>query len=278
MFISDSIPSTEKFVQVHKDVLNNLPVSATLREHINLEKSNDYLFFNSCIKIGSTLVFTTYVNNRLITCNISGSDIHHIPLSYKPYYITEVDSKTVAVSCSIDGTILIINITTGSVTSTINTNDGCWGISYNDCNLYVVLNSSMLQVMTLTGEVIRTVFLPTESIRDITVDRDRFVCIDSTSIYYCSLDGNLLWQFKNDKYKDLRGVTTDDEGNVYVIDRRTNSVFVVSDDCIQNRELFTESAGLIYPNGIHFDQKKHSLLLCNEFDGDCFIVDVKKKL
>ncbi|CAG2205717.1 unnamed protein product [Mytilus edulis] len=236
----------EAIVQI--SLKNNFPVSANFRQKLKISKKH---FWNkdpriySCIKTGNTLVFTDCNNNRLIICNSDGTDIHHIPLSYKPWYITEIDSNTVAVSCIFDNTILIINISTRSVTSTIKTSGDCRGISYNDNNLYGVIDGSIIHVMDLTGKVIRTIPVPTDDIiRDITVDRDRLVCIDDRSIYCCSLDGKVMWKFKKDEFQDLTRVTTDNEGNVYVTDERTHTVIVVSDDGKHHRELLTKSDGL----------------------------------
>ncbi|CAG2184819.1 unnamed protein product [Mytilus edulis] len=134
----------------------------------------------------------TKVNTTQDDQNPDSTNKHHISLSYQPWCITEIDSNTVAVSCLDNKTILIINISTRSVTSTINTSGNC-GISYNDNNLYVVI-------------------VPSDIITDITVDRNRLVCIDNTSIYCCSLDGKVMWKFKMDEIQDLRRVTTDDEG------------------------------------------------------------------
>ncbi|CAC5407046.1 unnamed protein product [Mytilus coruscus] len=245
----------ESFTQAQTPVKYNLPVSVNLRQQLNVKKSkNENVTITNCIKTGNTLVFTDYFNNRLSICNSDGTDIYHIPLSYTPYYMTLVNSNTVAVSCGYDSTILIINISTGSVTSTINTSGICWGISYNDNNLYVVIGGN--------------------GITDITVDRERLVCIDYTSIYCCSLDGKLIWMFKQDKFQDLCSVTTDNEGTVYLTSERTRNVVVVSEDGKLYRELPTESDGLIKPWGIYFDTNDKILLVCN--DDDAFLFDVKQ--
>ncbi|CAG2245091.1 unnamed protein product [Mytilus edulis] len=276
-------PNKEAFDEDQAYVKNNFSVSVNLRKQLNIKQSTNEMYMSntcntSCIKTGNTLVFTDCDNNRLIICNSDGSDIDHIPLSYQPYFITEIDSNTVAVSCIDDNTILIINISTRSVTSTINTSGVCYGISYNDNNLYVVIDRSIIHVMDLTGKVIRTIPVPSDFIRDITVDRDRLVCITRTSIYCCSLDGKLMWKFKMDEFQDLRRVTTDDEGNVYVTDESTHTVVVVSDDGKHHRELLTKSDGLNEPNGIYYDKKENILLVCNDSDGNAFLFDVIKKL
>ncbi|CAC5357670.1 unnamed protein product [Mytilus coruscus] len=267
----------EAFTQDQTSVKTNLPVSVTLRQQFNIKKSgNEKQSIYSCIKIDNTFVFTDRCNDRLIICNSDGTDIYHIPLSYTPYYMTVININTVAVSCIFNRTILIINISTGSVTSTINTSGDCYGISYNDNNLYVVIDRSIIHVMDLRGKVIRTIPLPSHRIDEITVDRDRLVSIDETSIYCCSLDGKLIWKFEKDEFQDLHRVATDNEGNVYVTDYKTDTVVVVSDDGQHHRELLTKSDRLDVPWGIYFDKKGHILLVCNYNDGNVFLFDVKK--
>ncbi|CAG2251533.1 unnamed protein product [Mytilus edulis] len=257
-------PSKED-VQDQTSVKTNLPVSVNLRKQLNIKQStNENLFITSCIKTGNTLVFTDWSNRRLIICNSDGTDIHHIPLSYRPRYIREIDSNTVAVSCMLDNTILIINISTRSVTITIKTSGSCRGISYNDNNLYGAIGGSIIHVMDLTGKVIHTIPAPTDAIIDITVDRGRLVCIDKTSIYCCSLDGKLMWKIEMDLFQDLTRITTDNEGNVYVTLYYANTVTVVSDDGKHHRELLTKSDGLKEPYGIYFDKKENILLLYSD--------------
>ncbi|CAG2214772.1 unnamed protein product [Mytilus edulis] len=169
-----------------------------------------------------------------------------------------VNIKTVAVSCKDNRIILIINISTHSVISTIRTRDHCWGISYNDNNLYVVIDGSIIDVMDLTGKVIRTIPLPSDHIHNITVDRNRLVCIDISSIYRCSLDGKLIWKFQEDGIQDFQGVTTDNDGNVYVINYNINTVVVVSYDRTNYRELLTESDGLNWPREFILTKRKYS--------------------
>ncbi|XP_052097355.1 uncharacterized protein LOC127732361 [Mytilus californianus] len=108
----------EEFTRNQESVKTNLPVSVNLRKQLNIIKPKDEdLNINSCIKTGNTLVFVDFSQIRLIICNSDGTDIDHISLFYRPFYMTQIDSYTVAVSCIFDRTILIINIPTGSVTT-----------------------------------------------------------------------------------------------------------------------------------------------------------------
>lgn len=265
-------------VQAQIPVKCNLPVSANLRQRIHL-KSNvpTYQSIDSCIKIGNTLVFAVSHSSQLITCSSYGTDFHYIPLPYIPYYMTEVASNMVAVSGAVNKIVMIINISRCSVTSIINTSGACWGISYDGSNLYVVIDQNIIQIMDLSGRVIRTIPTPSDNTYYITVDRDRFICIDAKSVHCCSLDGKLMWTFKKKEYPDIVGATTDDEGNVYVVNCFTSTVVVVSEDGSLRKEILTEESGLKKPGALHFDKKENVLLVCNIDNWEAFLFDITKK-
>ncbi|XP_063397801.1 uncharacterized protein LOC134682156 [Mytilus trossulus] len=262
----------EAFAWDQASVKHNLPVSVNLRKHISIKRDDHSQHIYSCIKIGNTLLFTDFINKRLIICNAYGTDIHDIPLSYSPYAITQIDSNTVAVSCK-GKIILKIDISTCSITNEITTSRESFGISYYDNNLYIVIDRCLMHVMDLPSEEKRTIPSPLEHIVDITVDKNRMVIIERTSIYCCSLDGTQIWKTKKDNLEDFHSVTTDDEQNVYVTNFKKNNVLVISDDGEHYRELFTDLNELKDPWGIYFDKKDKILLVCN--DHDAFLFDVR---
>ncbi|CAC5399557.1 unnamed protein product [Mytilus coruscus] len=222
----------------------NLPVSINLRQRINLKPRETFFqSIKSCIKIGkfNTLVFAVQQSRQLITCNSDGTDVDYIPLPYIPYFITEVNSNTVAVSGAVYKIVMIINISLCSVTSTIDTSGECWGISYDGSNLYVVIDQKIIQVMDLT-------------------------------------DGKLMWKFENDEYPNIVSATTDDDGIVYVINCFTSTVVAVSEDGSLHREILAKSNGLKNPDGIHFDKKENVLLVCNIDNWKAFLFDIKKNI
>ncbi|VDI79868.1 Hypothetical predicted protein [Mytilus galloprovincialis] len=277
--LEEAIPSTGyAYSEAQAHVSYNLPVSVILRRQLNVIDSfeNEHPYYKDCIKIGIKLVFTDYTFERLVLCNDDCSNVQHIPLPYKPWFITKIDHTTVAVSCS-NRHIPIIDIDTGTVTSIIVISGHSEGISYNENNLYVFIDLSEVQVMDLTGKVTRTIPLPSYSTYYIIVINDKLICIDSTSIYCCYLEGKQIWKFEERKYKDLTGLTTDGEGNVYVTDEITNTVLVVSYDGKNSIEVLTESNGLNRPIGIQFDKKENILLVNYRFKGTVVLFDVKVK-
>lgn len=276
-FFPVDIPNKdEAFAKDKTHIKYNFPISVTLRQQLNVKLSNKFSYIVDCIKVGNKLVFSESYS-RLISCNSDGTGVHYISLLHQPGCITEIDIDTVAVSC-FGKTILMIKISTTTVISTIKTSKYCRAISYSDNKLYVahvVNNNSIIEIMDLTGKVIRTIPLPSKGIVDITVNRGKIICINETSIYCCSLDGKLLWKFKDKMYQSLNRLTTDDENNVYVADLNSITVFFVSSDGNQYRELLSESDGLNMTSLIHFDKKENVLLVCSNVGGKAFLFDIK---
>lgn len=263
-FYTSLFLSEEELNNEEASVKYNLPVSVTLRQQLNVGMPG-YQSPNiiNGVKIGNELVCIDSNSKNLIGCNALSTDIRHICLPYKPYYITDVDRYTVAVSCTYDKTILLVDISTGRVTSTFKTMDFCYGISYNDEKVYVIIDLRTIHVMNMKGKKIGTIHLPSQGIVNITVDkcRDLLVCINCTSIYCCLIDGTLIWEFENEKYKDFSGVTTDDEGNVYVSNEKTNTVVVISNDGQHYKDVLTGSDGLHQPSAIYVDKQKPILFV-----------------
>lgn len=225
--------------------------------------------------MGNKLVFLASNTKFLNICNVDGTDAHHIPLPYAPWYITEVDKTTLSVSCTRDKVILLINISTGNVNGTIRLRNYCYGISYDKEYLYVVMDRKTIHVMDFTGNLIRTISSPSVSYIDISVHKDRCVCINLSTINCYDLDGKQKWKFEDEKSESFHSVTLDEKGNVYVTNRTSNTIVAVSADGKNSKEILCALDGLSTPSGIHYDRDEHSLLVCNFFARTVLLFNVK---
>jgi DNA-binding beta-propeller fold protein YncE len=80
-----------------------------------------------------------------------------------------------------------------------------------------------------------------------------------------------LWEFKDESVlNDPRGVTVDNDGNVYVTSYSSNSVVVLEPDGRHGRQILSSDNGLENPIGISFDESKNSLIVAN-CCGPCFL-------
>ena len=107
----------------------------------------------------------------------------------------------------------------------------------------------------------------------ITTCREKIYQTDgNTNTVTCyTIKGDKLWEFKDESVlKDPRGVTVDNNGNVYVTSHSSCSVVVLEPDGRQGRQIFSNDYGLIAPTGIYFDKSKNSFIVANFF-GPCFL-------
>lgn len=224
--------------------------------------------------MGNKLVFLASNTKFLNICNVDGTDAHHIPLPYAPWYITEVDKTTLSVSCTRDKVILLINISTGNVNGTIRLRNYCYGISYDKECFYVVMDRKIIHVMDITGNLIRTISSPSVSYIDIFVHKDRCVCINLSTINCYYLDGKHMWRFEDKKYENFHSVTLDEKGNVFVTERTSDTIVAVSADGKNSKEILSASDKLLSPSGIHYDRDENMLLVCNFWEQTVFLFNV----
>lgn len=93
-----------------------------LRQRLNIKLfKNENVFITDCMKIGNKLVFASKEKMQLIIYNLDVNLDFYIGLYYQPWFLTKVDSETVAVSCSY-GTIRIVEISRGVVMHTLKAN------------------------------------------------------------------------------------------------------------------------------------------------------------
>ena len=86
-----------------------------------------------------------------------------------------------------------------------------------------------------------------------------------------TIKGDKLWEFKDESVlNDPRGVTVDNDGNVYVTSCSSSSVVVLEPDGRQGRQILSSDDGLKEPRGIYFDKSKNSLIV-TKYYGPCFL-------
>ena len=95
----------------------------------------------------------------------------------------------------------------------------------------------------------------------------------STTCY--TIKEGKLWEFKDvSVLNDPRGVTVDNNFNVYVTSYSSNKVVVLGPDGRQGRQLISRSDGLISPTGIYVDKSKNIMLVVN-INGPAFLYEMR---
>lgn len=223
-------------------------------------------------------MFTDYARKSLLIYGLNGRYNREIKLSSNPLKLSVINENDVAVSYFRGQCIEIISIKTGKVENKIVTSGVTGLIAYQNGQMHVVINYRKIDVMNMTGNIIRSFPSPLKSAaHDLAADNHSlfFTSTKDDSLYCCDLNGSNRWNLTDDKMILPLRVTTDKDCNVYVSCYISNNVVVVSPDGKHYEELLTEKDGLKNPTMIYYDKKHDCLLVCNDGNRDAFLFDVK---
>ena len=185
--------------------------------------------------------------------------------TYDTVYIK--DNNSVAVSSG-RGNIAIIDIESLKVMITISMDTDIYGMAIRCKTIYYCTPNSGLKMLNLTDK----------SISDITNNNMLGVLYVATSgdkLFYtntnthsvtcCDLHGATQWKFKDERILQCpRGISVDNDGNVYVVGNRSNNVVVISPDGQRHRTLLSFKDGLSYPFVLDYDRSTNMLLVVND--------------
>jgi DNA-binding beta-propeller fold protein YncE len=80
----------------------------------------------------------------------------------------------------------------------------------------------------------------------------------------CDLHGPSQWKFKDKHVLPYpRGISIDNDGNVYVVGRDSDNVVVISPDGQRHRQLLSSKDGLVEPSALDYDNSNNMLLVVN---------------
>jgi DNA-binding beta-propeller fold protein YncE len=185
--------------------------------------------------------------------------------TYDTVYIK--DNNSVAVSSG-RGNIAIIDIESRKVMTNISMDTDIYGMVIRCKTIYYCTPNSGLKMLNLTDK----------SISDITNNNMLGVLYVATSgdkLFYtntnthtvtcCDLHGATQWTFKAERILQCpRGISVDNDGNVYVVGNRSNNVVVISPDGQRHRKLLSFKDGLSYPFVLDYDRSTNRLLVVND--------------
>ncbi|CAC5393334.1 unnamed protein product [Mytilus coruscus] len=267
--ITESVPF--KYFQIDVNLRQKFQLQS--REYSEIHGTS-----STCILTNDQLVFTNNLCNRLEIYEINGSFVGEIKLSNAPRDISVINDNEIAVSYT-QGYIETISINTGQVKNKFVTSGNTGGISYQNGLIYLVIDYKKVDVMNLKGEIIRSFHFPLKStVQSVSTDTDSLFLIYpfNYAVYCCDLNGSEKWIFSFDKTIKPREVTTDQNGYVYVICYQSHNVIVLSPDGKHHTELLTAQNGIKNPTSIYYNKSNDCLLVCNGWNCDTVLFDVKK--
>jgi DNA-binding beta-propeller fold protein YncE len=251
-------------------------INLTLHTTFNIPKRKGIIDITGCIfcSNGKMIFVDNSYNGRLIILNDDGTFDMEIPCSLRyPSDVTCLDDTTVAVLTNNGREI--INIESAKTERRYKTSKPCSGITqHNGVLLWCELKRG-IQMMKLSDGRVNTLVNQRNllSLSYITTCGDNIYHIDydNSTVTCYTIKGKKLWEYKDALVLNgPRGVTVDNNYNVYVTSYRSDSVVVVEPDGRYGRQLISSNDGLDGPTGIYFDKSKNSLLVTN-WHGPAFL-------
>ena len=229
------------------------------------------------------LLFANWSDNKkLMIFNIDGTHSRDIGLTCKPYDIARLDGERIAVSFPEDYIVQIFDVIGNGypIYQNIKMADQCWGIFYNNDKLFVGCNGHKVQIMDLSGHIVKTMPAKVNTVYCLHVDANFVYYTDeiNNTVFCCDFDGNEIWKFRDPSLKYPCSVAYSPTGYVFVVGTISQNVMVMAPNGQQSKSLLSKLDGLDGPAGIHYDAQSNRLVVVlASFKGLVALYDVMTK-
>ena len=158
----------------------------------------------------------------------------------------------------------------------MSTGGECYGIDHVANRFAVSVQGFGIQIFDDEGGFIKTIpFVCTTLV--FLKSNICYVEVGSNVLRCCDLEGSNMWELKlpvSAFYETYPSMTSDEYGNIYITERYSDKVFIVTEDGARYRKLLQQSDGLLNVNGIFINTKKQQLLLCTKREKMAVLYDV----
>ncbi|XP_052085676.1 uncharacterized protein LOC127723192 [Mytilus californianus] len=231
-----------------------------------------------CMSVNEDFFFIDHVINQMM--NVIASDgTFKYNMSLHPSCgldITFVDEKTVAVTSGDSDTktgIDIIDIHRRSIMKFIKLPGRSFGITRDGNSLFVcVIGLGIYSIDIVKYTISRVISRPLPVLSYVSVLNENIIYTDNKndSVVCCDRNGSHVWTFKECSIlKCPRGITEDNDGNVYVVGEESANIVIISKDGKHHKQILTSVDGLSKPSAIYFDKQNRKLLVANKTKTAC---------
>jgi hypothetical protein len=253
--------------------INDIKLTLHTTFYIPTRKGN--IAITGCIVCpNAMIIFADYNNSRLVILKDDGTldKVITCSLGY-PFDVTCIVDTTVAVST--DNGIEIISIDSTKTKRHIKTSKPCYGITHHNEVLLWCEQQRGIKKMKLSDDRVTTLVkqrnLPNLSYLTTCGEKIYQTNCNTSTVTCYTIKGEKLWEYRDALVlKDPRGVSVDNNYNVYVTSCRSHNVVELTSDGRQGRQLIRSDDRLDCPTAIYFNRANNKLLLTNE-NGTAFL-------
>ena len=237
-------------------------IQLKLKQKININGRN----IRGCSLLpDGRMVLSCYGTNTISFINKEGVESFQIGKdktgagTYDTVYIK--DNNILAVSSGDRGVnrcINIINIESNEVMTTISMDTGIYGMAVRGRTIYYCTGNKGLKMLNLSDQSVSKIINSDISyIYCLATSEDKlyYTNCNSDTVTCCDLHGTTQWEFKDKRVlEDPRGISVDNNGNVYVVGCISNKAVVFSTDGQRHRQMLSSEDGLVSPRVLDYDK------------------------
>jgi WD40 repeat protein len=226
------------------------------------------------------MILSCWRSNTISFINRDGVELFQIGKDKTGVYIKDNNSVAVSSGFEVNRCITIIDIVSNAVLTTISMDTKIAGMAIRGGKIYYCACQKGLKKISLSDNSVSVIIN-----RDMTAVY--YVATSEDKLYYtntknhtvtcCDLHGTTQWEFKGERrLQGPRGISLDNDGNVYVVGYESNNVVAISPDGQRHIQLLSSKDGLVKPYVLEYDKSTNRLLVVNEQD-TAFLFDVTRK-
>ena len=187
--------------------------------------------------------------------------------TYDTVYIKDNNIIAVSSGGGINRCIVIIDIESQKVMTTISMDTAIYGIAAIGRTIYYCALSKGIKMFNLNDKSISSVINSDMSgVYYVATSGDKLYYTNGNTHFVtcCDLHGTTQWEFKNEGVlRSPLGVFVDNDGNVFVVGYNSDNVVVISPDGQRHRQLLSYTDGLRSPRVLYYDKSTNRLLVVN---------------
>ena len=258
-------------------------IQLNLKKKINIKGTN----IRGCFLLpDGRMVFSCYNSDTVRFINKEGVELFQIgqdktgSCTYDTVYIKDNNSVAVSSGYIGKGCITIIDIESQKVMTTISINTNSYGMAVRGRTIYYCAWYKGLKMLNLSDRSVSDII--SSDMSNVTYvatsgDKLYYTNTDTNTVICCDLHGTTQWEFNDESVLQRpRGVSVDNDGNVYVVGYSINNVVVISPDGQRHRQLLSSMDGLSNPSVLDYDKSRNKLLVVNHESSTAFLFDVTR--
>lgn len=255
---------------------SNTPLSQ--KQEIAVLPNVENHLVTGCIILPNDLYLFVHRNgNYLVTQDKTGKVDSTVSISGSPYDVALLDDTHVVISYGSLAYIEVVDLANDQLIKRMPVNAHCSGVCCNQGIIYTAVRQKGICTLSMDTNVKILIRCITFDVGYVAASKEKLVYTDSKhrSVHCHDFLGVELWNIMLNDMQCPRGVQIDIKGNILFCDSKSNSLTRVLPDGTDRKILLETSSGLKEPFGLHLDESRKHLLICNLFDGRAFSFNVK---